>query len=120
MKPQVANQDDQPADKIFLQRYLDIFKLYLDDPEIAEICVNRIGELWIERAGKPSMEQIECAAITKDHMMRLAKQIASNTNQAINTQNPLLSASLPTGERVQVIQFPATPNGVVFPSESKS
>ncbi len=114
MKPQVANQDNQPADKVYLQRYLDIFKAYLDDPAIAEICVNRSGELWIERAGSPSMEKIDCALITDDHMARLAKQIASNTSQAINTQNPLLSASLPTGERVQVVQFPATPNGIVL------
>ena len=114
MKQQVANQDDQPTDKVYIQRYLDIFKIYLDDPEIAEICVNRSGELWIERAGSPSMEKIDCALITDDHMARLAKQIASNTSQAINTQNPLLSASLPTGERVQVVQFPATPNGIVL------
>ena len=114
MKPQVANQDDQPTDKVFLQRYLDIFKVYLDDPEIAEICVNRSGELWIERIGNPSMEKIDCADITKDHMMRLARQIANTTGQAINLQNPLLSASLPTGERVQVIMPPATLNGIVF------
>ncbi len=114
MKPQVANQDDQPTDKVFLQRYLDIFKVYLDDPEIAEICVNRSGELWIERAGNPSMEKIDCADITKDHMMRLARQIANTTGQAINLQNPLLSASLPTGERVQVIMPPATLNGIVL------
>lgn len=114
MKPQVVNQDDQPTDKVFLQRYLDIFKVYLDDPEIAEICVNRSGELWIERAGSPSMEKIDCADITKDHMMRLARQIANTTGQAINLQNPLLSASLPTGERVQVIMPPATLNGIVF------
>lgn len=114
MKPQVANQDDQPTDKVFLQRYLDIFKVYLDDPEIAEICVNRSSELWIERAGSPSMEKIDCPDITKDHMMRLARQIANTTGQAINLQNPLLSASLPTGERVQVIMPPATLNGIVF------
>lgn len=114
MKAQVANQDDQPTDKVFLQRYLDIFKVYLDDPEIAEICVNRSGELWIERIGSPSMEKIDCADITKDHMMRLARQIANTTGQAINLQNPLLSASLPTGERVQVIMPPATLNGIVF------
>ena len=114
MKPQVANQDDQPTDKVFLQRYLDIFKIYLDDPEIAEICVNRSGELWIERAGSPSMEKIDCPDITKDHMMRLARQIANTTGQAINLQNPLLSASLPTGERVQVIMPPVTLNGIVL------
>ena len=112
MKPQVANQDNQPADKVYLQRYLDIFKAYLDDPAIAEICVNRSGELWIERAGSPSMEKIDCALITDDHMARLAKQIASNTSQAINTQTRYYLL-LPTGERVQVVQFPP-PNGIVL------
>ena len=60
------------------------------------------------------MERIESDSITDDHMMRLARQIARTTGQAINLQNPLLSASLPTGERVQIIIPPVSPYGVIL------
>ena len=114
MKPDIANQSAPVADNVFIERYLDAFRKHLEDPEISEICVNRPGELWIERMGAPSMELIESSSITDDHMMRLARQIARTTGQAINLQNPLLSASLPTGERVQVIIPPVSPYGVVL------
>ena len=114
MKPDIANQSAPVADNVFIERYLDAFRQHLEDPEISEICVNRPGELWIERMGAPSMELIESSSITDDHMMRLARQIARTTGQAINLQNPLLSASLPTGERVQVIIPPVSPYGVIL------
>lgn len=111
MKPDTANQN---AENIFMERYIDAFREYLADPEVSEICINRPGELWIERNGSPSMKRIESDSITNDHMMRLARQIARTTNQAISMQHPLLSGSLPTGERVQVVMPPASPNGVVL------
>lgn len=111
MKPDTANQN---TENIFMERYIDAFREHLADPAVSEICVNRPGELWIERNGSSSMNRIESGSITNDHMMRLARQIARITNQAISMQHPLLSASLPTGERVQVIIPPASPNGVVL------
>lgn len=114
MKPDIANQSAPVADNVFIERYLDAFRQHLEDPEISEICVNRPGELWIERMGAPSMERVESDSITDDHMMRLARQIARTTGQAINLQNPLLSASLPTGERVQIIIPPVSPYGVIL------
>ena len=114
MKPDIANQSVHKAENVFMERYLDAFRHYLADPEISEICVNRPGEIWIERNGCPSMERVEAPSITDDHMMRLARQIARITNQAVSMQHPLLSASLPTGERVQVITPPASSHGVIL------
>ncbi len=114
MKLTAANQSISDNENVFIERYLDAFRTYLADPSISEICVNQPGELWIERTGKFSMERIESDFITNDHMIRLARQIARTTNQAINSQAPLLSASLPTGERVQIIMPPIAPNGVVL------
>ena len=44
---------------------------------------------------------------------RLAKLIANSTQQRIDATSPLLSASLPSGERVQVVMPPATTAGCV-------
>ena len=42
-----------------------------------------------------------------------AKLVAGVTKQRVNAESPLLSASLPTGERVQVVLPPAVANGTV-------
>jgi len=99
---------------VYIERYLEPFRAYLDDPTISEICVNKPGELWIERMGAPDMQRIENKAITSDHMMTLARQIARISDQAINQQSPLLSACLPTGERVQVVIPPVAAKGVAL------
>jgi type IV secretion system protein VirB11 len=48
-----------------------------------------------------------------DWCLRLAKLIANSTQQRIDATSPLLSASLPTGERVQIVMPPATTAGCV-------
>ena len=44
-----------------------------------------------------------------DWCRRLAKLIANSTRQRVDEASPLLSASLPTGERAQMVLPPATP-----------
>jgi len=111
---QPACQNELFPTDIYVTRYLEDFREYLNDPEVSEICVNRPEEMWIERAGDPVMERIECKSLTNERLMRLARQIARITDQAINLQSPLLAASLPTGERVQVIMPPVSPGGVAL------
>ena len=110
---QALSFEEKPS-HIYVTRYLEDFQDYLDNPEISEICVNRPGELWLERAGSPAMERIACPAINNERLMRLARQIARITDQAVNTQNPLLSASLPSGERVQIVLPPVAAHGVAL------
>lgn len=116
MKP--ANQslissegDLQPHTKlrqgIFIEKYLDPFRTYLLDEKVSEICINHAHELWIERAGSHAMEQVISEDITEEHLLRLARQIAALSGQSINEEFPLLSATLPTGERVQIVIPPA-------------
>ena len=44
---------------------------------------------------------------------RFAKLVANSTQQRVDATSPLLSASLPTGERVQIVLPPATTAGCV-------
>ena len=44
---------------------------------------------------------------------RLAKLVANSTRQRIDEESPLLSASLPSGERIQMVLPPATSAGCV-------
>jgi type IV secretion system protein VirB11 len=99
---------------VYIGRYLEPFRSYLNDPKVSEICVNRPGEVWIERMDAPTMQRIEDGNITTDHMMTLARQIARISDQAVNQQSPLLSACLPTGERVQIVIPPVAVKGIAL------
>ena len=112
---QMADDESATAPSgVFTARYLKPILRHLDSASISELCVNKPGEVWIERAGAPFMERIEEPEITTDHMTRLAPLLASNTNQAVNPETPLLSTLLPTGERVQVVMPPAATHGIAF------
>lgn len=83
----------------------------LQAPSVTELCINRPGELFIESAGGwrwESMPQLDLAWCRS-----FAKLVANYTRQRIDESSPLLSASLPSGERVQVVMPPATLNGTV-------
>jgi type IV secretion system protein VirB11 len=41
----------------------------------------------------------------------LSERVAGSTNQVVNEEHPILSASLPTGERFQCVLPPAAPDG---------
>lgn len=112
-----ANQQSLPLDSsagVFVHRYLELFQPHLQDQNVSEICVNRPGELWVERGGKAGMEKFITPDITDNNLMNLAYQIARTTRQAINSENPMLSANLPTGERIQIVIPPVSQKGVAL------
>ena len=112
--PALAVKKISQESGVFLQQYLGIFKDWLDDPHVSEICVNRPGELWIERMGAPSMERIENSQVNDDILRRLGRLIAAHTDQSLAQEKPLLSAVLPTGERIQIALPPVARHGVAL------
>lgn len=94
----------------YLTRYLRPLQPWLDEDGVSEISVNEPGSVWVEAAGKPR-EAFDVPELTTDLLGQLSRQIAAATDQIVNDERPLLSAALPTGERVQVVAPPAAPNG---------
>ena len=92
---------------IYLQSYLAPFAEALARPDVTDIYVNRPGELWIETLGG-AIERHDAHALDTPTLARLARQIAALSHQGISREQPLLSASLPDGARVQVVAPPAT------------
>ncbi len=92
-----------------LQWVLTPLHEYLSAPGVSELCINRPGEVFIEsgagwrREAAPHLDWPWCR--------RFAKLVANYTRQRIDESSPLLSASLPTGERVQIVLPPATTQG---------
>jgi type IV secretion system protein VirB11 len=73
---------------------------------VTELCINRPGEAFVESAR--GWEQVPLAIAGYEWCVRLCKLVANATAQRIDEQSPLLSASLPGGERIQVAMPPAT------------
>lgn len=93
---------------VYLRTYLRPFASWLERSDVTEVIVNRPGELWIERAGARGMERVDAPEIDATLLERLAAQIARFSHQGVNRENPLLAATLPSGERVQMVSPPAT------------
>ena len=77
----------------------------LDAPDVLEVCLNRPGVLLVETTrgwrtvAAPDMAQERC--------LSLARAVATFCDQQINQERPLLSATLPSGERIQFVIPPA-------------
>ncbi len=91
--------------------YLKPFRQYLDLPDLNEICLNRPGELFLERSD--GWQKVEVPTLTFHHCRSLAGAIATLSGQFTNENSPLLGAPLPTGERIQFVQPSATAAGIV-------
>ena len=89
-----------------LQLTLRSLRPLLQNPEVTELCINRPCEAFIETQQGWRKESLPFADF--DWCRRLAKLVANSTRQRIDEESPLLSASLPTGERIQIVLPPAT------------
>ncbi|AEG49170.1 P-type DNA transfer ATPase VirB11 [Sphingobium chlorophenolicum L-1] len=92
---------------IYLSGYLSLLGPFLAREDVSDIYINRPGELWLEvNGGAP--ERHDVPGLSSETLLRLARQIAAWSSQAISREHPLLAASLPTGERIQIVVPPAT------------
>jgi type IV secretion system protein VirB11 len=80
-------------------------------PDITELCINRPGEVFLETRSGWQRESFPLADF--HWCYRLAKLVANATRQRITEESPLLSAALPSGERIQIVVPPATPPACV-------
>jgi type IV secretion system protein VirB11 len=98
---------------VYLEAYLAPLAPWLSRPDVTDLLINRPGEVWIETAdGTMSREPAD--QLTEQALTRLARQIAAASHQGVNREQPLLSATLPDGARVQVVSPPATRGGLAM------
>jgi len=94
-----------------LQLILRPLRPLLSLPEVMEICINRPGEIFLETGAGWRRESAAYADL--EWCRRFAKLVANFSRQRIDETAPLLSASLPSGERVQIAIPPATTQGCI-------
>ena len=96
---------------VYLSAYLSPLRPFLEREGVTDIWINRPGELWLENAGGRT-ERVVVPELTELALERLARQIAAASHQGFNREQPLVSASLPDGARVQIVGPPATRAGI--------
>lgn len=91
--------------------HLEPLRPWLDDPQITEVCVNRPGEVFCERAS--AWEYYAVPNLDYEHLISLGTATARFVDQDISDSRPVLSAILPMGERIQIVRPPACEHGTI-------
>ncbi|MET4676376.1 MULTISPECIES: P-type DNA transfer ATPase VirB11 [unclassified Luteibacter] len=86
---------------------------YLASSDVTEICINRPGELYLERAGL--WERVDVPSLTFERARQFCTAVVneSNTGQRITDIDPVVSLTFPTGQRAQFVIPPAVEAGRV-------
>jgi len=98
---------------VYLSAYLAPLSPWLSRPDVTDVLINRPGEVWVETTGG-TMTREPADELDETALQRLARQIAAASHQGVNREQPLLSATLPDGARVQVVSPPATRGGLAL------
>ncbi len=106
-----AQPDGWCGDATSVVEFLRPLREQLDAPGVLEVCVNRPGVLQVETV--QGWQQVDAPNMTQERCLSLATAVATYCDQQINQERPLLSATLPSGERIQFVIPPAVTRGTV-------
>lgn len=88
-----------------LDSFMLPLKQILDRDGVNEVSINRPHEVWVEFKGDMIKEELPTFDI--DHLKSLGRLVAQATEQRLSEEEPLLSATLPNGFRIQIVFPPA-------------
>ncbi len=100
-----------------LDSFMLPLKQILDRDGVNEVSINRPFEVWIEFKG--DMIREELPTFDLEHLKSLGRLVAQATEQRLSEEEPLLSATLPNGFRIQIVFPPACEQGSVVISIRK-
>lgn len=86
---------------------------FMASPDVTEICINRPGELYLERRG--GWQKVDVPSLTFERARQFCTAVVneSNTGQRITDIDPVVSLTFPTGQRAQFVVPPACEAGNV-------
>ncbi|QOU76435.1 Type IV secretion system protein VirB11 (plasmid) [Janthinobacterium sp. HH102] len=101
-----------------LKTHLKLFDSYLDDKEVQEIAINRLGELMLWKNGQWIPEKVE--GITYDYLDLIGRALSNFCNKPYDRENTSLSGYFPEGERLEMTHPPTAPEGLHYLNLRKS
>src|SRR5450631_54763 len=99
------------AEDLCVGEFLRPLRALLDQDEVTEVCVNEPG--WAHVESVDGWRAVAVPQMTYERCLALATAVATYGDQSICEGAPLLSTTLPTGERIQVVIPPVTARGCV-------
>ncbi|MFN3808994.1 MAG: P-type DNA transfer ATPase VirB11 [Roseateles asaccharophilus] len=99
------------GDATSVVEFLRPLRSLLDEPGVLEVCVNQPGSAMVEDG--TGWRRCELPAMSLERCLSLAVAVATYTDQVISQEQPLLAATLPSGERIQFVIPPAVTRGTV-------
>jgi type IV secretion system protein VirB11 len=97
---------------VALTHYLAPLSQWLCDSAVNEVMINDPGFLFVEKSG--DIFEQSAPELTHDWLQGVARLVATHTIQRLSDKEPLLSAQLPDGHRVQIVLPPACESGKVI------
>ena len=113
-----ADAPDVPGRDTALREALQLLDTYMKDPAVTEVCINRPGEVFTE--SNFGWQRHDMPAASLAWCKKFAQLTATFSQQKINEKDPILSGTLPDGERVQIVIAPAVEHGTVSVTIRKS
>lgn len=86
--------------------------LFMHDPTVTEIIVQRYNSICIERNGL--VERTDAEFVSEEHLMTVINRIIQPVGRQINLHTPLVDARLKDGSRVNATIPPISPDGATL------
>ena len=102
---------DNGIEAAHVREQLGALAKFLAEPGVLEVLSNEAGRVWIETT--TGWTERAVPELTDARAQNLARAVATLTHQHIGRERPILSATLPDGERVQFVLPPAVEEGRV-------
>jgi type IV secretion system protein VirB11 len=84
----------------------------MEDPDVNEIAVNAPGAVQLWKRG--IWEQVTAPAMTFEYLQALGNFLANLSQKPFDEGDPILSAYLPGGERIEMTMPPTAPRGMIY------
>ncbi|MDE6686677.1 MAG: Flp pilus assembly complex ATPase component TadA, partial [Lachnospiraceae bacterium] len=92
-------------------RKLDILEELTSDPDVTEIMINGIDNIFIERNGR--LMQWDKTFESQEKLEDVIQQIVAKCNRTVNEASPIADARLENGSRVNIVLAPVALNGPI-------
>ena len=101
-----------PDHFVSILAHLRAFESWLADPSVNEIAVNAPGAVHLWKRGV--WEQADAPAITFAYLQALGNFLANISQKPFDEGDPILSAYLPGGERIEMTMPPTAARGMIY------
>lgn len=101
------------ADKyVSILAHLRAFERWMVDPEVNEVAVNQPEFVQLWKRG--IWEQVAAPAISYEYLRALGSYLANISQKPFDEGDPILSAYLPGGERIEMTMPPTAAQGMIY------